>query len=249
VDGVLFDVDDTLIDTAGAFAHALGQVRAAYFPDLPAARRGEVLATWREDASGHYRAYTRGETGYREQRMARANELHTAFGGPVLDGAGFDAWDAVFERGFSGAWAAHDDAIGAVDGLLRAGVGVGALSNASTAYQAAKLERVGLGGRVPMLVGVDTLGVGKPDPRVFVEACRRLGTAPSRTAYVGDELDVDASAAVHAGLVGVWVDRAGPRRAPVRDADIVMARAAGVRVVRSLVEVAGVLGLVTTPAR
>jgi putative hydrolase of the HAD superfamily len=60
-----------------------------------------------------------------------------------------------------------------------------------------------------VLVGVDTLGVGKPDPRVFAEACRRLGTAPGRTAYVGDELDVDARAATAAGLLGIWLDRPG----------------------------------------
>ncbi|GAA4627184.1 HAD family hydrolase [Cellulomonas oligotrophica] len=86
-------------------------------------------------------------------------------------------------------------------------------------------------------------GVGKPDPRVFVEACRRLGTDPARTAYVGDELDVDARAAAAAGLVGVWVDRPGPRRVPVTDEDVAAARAAGVHVVRSLDELPEVLGL------
>ncbi|MFS0703320.1 HAD family hydrolase [Cellulomonas sp. 179-A 9B4 NHS] len=62
-------------------------------------------------------------------------------------------------------------------------------------------------------------GFGKPNRRVFVEACRRLGTDPSRTAYVGDELDVDARAAVAA------------------------ARAAGVHVVTSLAQLPDLLGL------
>jgi putative hydrolase of the HAD superfamily len=247
VDGVLFDIDDTLVDTAGAFAHALDAVRERYYPLAGTARRDEVVAMWRADAGGHYRRYTQGGTGYRDQRMARANELHAAFGGPELDEAGFDDWDTVFEAGFSGAWSAHPEASQVVERLIAAGVAVGALSNASVEYQSSKLSKVGLGDRVPMLVGVDTLGVGKPDPRVFVEACRRLGTAPARTVYVGDELDVDARAALAAGLQAVWVDRTGPRRVPVPPEDITAARTAGAHVVTSLAEIPEILGLAVAP--
>ena len=243
VDGVLFDVDDTLVDTSGAFAVALAQIAARYLPDVTPEQHGDVLAMWRADAADRYAAYTRGETTYRAQRRARANDLHAAFGGPELDEEAYDAWNAVFEAAFSGAWAAHTEAAAVVGRLLAAGVLVGGLSNASQAYQSSKLAAVGLGEQVPLLVGVDTLGVGKPDPRVFVEACRRLGTDPARTAYVGDELDVDALAAVRAGLVGVWVDRAGPRRVPVTPAQIAAAREAGVLVVATLDELPEVLGV------
>ncbi|HWS58342.1 MAG TPA: HAD family hydrolase [Actinotalea sp.] len=244
VDGVLFDVDDPLVDTRGAFVAALAAVAGRYLPGLAAERHDELLVTWRADVGGHYRRYTRGEVGYREQRMARANELHAAFGGPVLDDTGYERWNEVFEAGFVAAWVAHGDASAVLDALVRAGVRIGALTNASVAYQTAKLERTGLADRVPLLVGVDTLGVGKPDPRVFLEACRRLGTEPGRTAYVGDELDVDALAAVAVGMVGLWVDRPGPRRVEVPGAQIEAARAAGVHVVGSLDQVPLRLGLV-----
>jgi putative hydrolase of the HAD superfamily len=35
------------------------------------------------------------------------------------------------------------------------------------------------------------------------------GESPERSVYVGDLYDVDAVAARNAGLVGVWLDRAG----------------------------------------
>jgi len=57
---------------------------------------------------------------------------------------------------------------------------------------------------------------------------------------VGDELDVDAVAARQAGLVGIWLDRPGPRRVPVTDADVA---AAGVTVLRSLDHLPAVLHL------
>jgi putative hydrolase of the HAD superfamily len=146
----------------------------------------------------------------------------------------------VFDRGFRAAWSAHDDVDEVLERLVTAGMHVGALTNAAIAYQSDKLERTGLADRVPLLVGVDTLGFGKPDPRVFVEACRRLGTEPGRTAYVGDELDVDARAASDAGLVGIWLDRPGARRLPVSAAAI---EAAGVHVISSLDELPGLLGV------
>jgi putative hydrolase of the HAD superfamily len=239
-DGVLFDIDDTLVDTRGAFAAALAVAAERYLPDVPASRHPQVLAHWRADPDGHYSRYTRGEATYREQRVARANAMHAVFGGPALDDAGFDAWDAVFEDAFRSAWAVHDDAPRVVKELTTAGLAVGALSNASVAYQTLKLERVGLGDTVPMLVGVDTLGFGKPAPEVYLEACRRLGTDPARTAYVGDELDVDAVAAQRAGLTGVWLDRPGPRRIPVSEEEIAMS---GVVVVHGLGELTEALGL------
>ena len=201
-----------------------------------------MLTAWRADVGGHYRAYTRGEVGYLEQRMARANALHAEFGGVELDDAGYAEWNAVFEAGFAQAWSAHPDAADVVERLLAAGLAVGTLTNAAVAYQTRKMTRAGLG-HLPVLVGVDTLGVGKPDPRVFAEACRRLGTEPGRTAYVGDELDIDARAAVEAGLLGVWIDRPGGRRVAIPDEDVVAARHAGVRVIASLTALPGLLGL------
>ncbi len=49
LDGVLLDVDDTLVDTRAAFEEALAQVARVYLPDLPADRIADVLEAWRAD--------------------------------------------------------------------------------------------------------------------------------------------------------------------------------------------------------
>ena len=211
VDGVLFDVDDTVVDTAGGFGEAVAAVRRAFMPDVPAEREPEMLALWRSDPRGHYRAYTRGELGFDEQRRLRADELHAAFGGPPVDEASYPAWVEVFWGAFERAWRAFDDVAPALKLLREAGIPVGVVTNARVALQESKLAAAQVEG-LPVLVGVDTLGYGKPRPEVFLEGCRRLGTDPARTAYVGDEPDVDARAAAEAGLIGIWLDRPGTRR-------------------------------------
>lgn len=241
VDGVLFDIDDTLVDTRAAFAAALAAVSAVYLPHVGPDRHADVLATWRADVGGHYRAYTRGEVSHRVQRKARIAALHAAFDGPDIDDDEYEAWDAAFGEAFEGAWRAFDDAHDAVRRVTGAGLVVGALSNASVEHQVRKLARVGLAS-VPMLVGVDTIGVGKPDPRVFALACERLGTDPARTVYVGDELDIDAFGAADAGLQGVWLDRPGARRGGAHLEDPERAREASIPVLPSLTALAELLG-------
>ncbi|MGW2094176.1 HAD family hydrolase [Promicromonospora sukumoe] len=213
MDGILFDVDDTLVDTKGAFARALEAVRAEHLPHVPAERDPEILSHWRTDPGGFYSRYTRGEMDHVTQRRHRAALLHETFGAAPVTETSFEAWDALFWGTFERSWTAHDDARAAIDAVLAAGLRVGVVTNAATELQERKLKAAGLGD-LPVLVGVDTLGFGKPDPRVFLEGARKLGTEPSRTAYVGDEPTVDALAAHEAGLTGVWLDRAGHRRGP-----------------------------------
>lgn len=209
VEGVLLDIDDTLVDTRAAFFAAIGAASRVSLRHLPPGDYDDVARRWIADVGGHFRTFTRGETTIEEQRRRRVDDLQVTFGGPRLDDDEFAAWFETYDAAFRASWRLHDDALPLLDRLAEAGLPVGALSNSSRELSVDKLDRLGLSGRLPLLVSPDDLGFGKPDPRVFALACERLGTPPSRTAYVGDELDVDAEGARAAGLVGVWLDRRG----------------------------------------
>jgi putative hydrolase of the HAD superfamily len=239
VEGVLLDVDDTLVDTRGAFRDALAAIAAQYLPHQPPEAVDAMLRYWRADADGHFAAFVRGETDHRTQHMARANGVHREFGGPVLDDDAYDAWDHVFQLGFVTGWRAHSDARPVIDTLTRLGIPFAAVTNAPVVSQKGKLDLTGLGD-VEVLVGVDTLGHGKPSADVFLEGCARLGTDPSRTWYVGDDLDIDARGARDAGLLGVWLDRPGGRRVPVDDVEV---QRSGLPVITSLDQLPALLGI------
>lgn len=60
-------------------------------------------------------------------------------------------------------------------------------------------------------------GVHKPRASLFRRGAARVGVPPERCAFVGDNLHVDAEAAVAAGYgLGVWVDREGEGPRPLR---------------------------------
>lgn len=58
-------------------------------------------------------------------------------------------------------------------------------------------------------------GVEKPDPEIFLRACRRMGVEPGRSLYVGDLYPVDVVGARRAGLWTVLLDPLGRLDYPV----------------------------------
>ena len=89
------------------------------------------------------------------------------------------------------------------------GLPVALLTNSAHAPTRVKLEALDLVERFDVVVTTDTLGFGKPDPRIYLEACRLLGAEPGRVVCIGDNVEWDVLGAQAAGLRAVWLDRAG----------------------------------------
>lgn len=87
-----------------------------------------------------------------------------------------------------------------------------ALSNGN-----ADVRRIGLGHLFGGSLSAREFGVGKPDRRIFDEACRRIGVAAADVLHVGDDLHHDVHGALGAGLQAAWIhrDRPIPQDLPV----------------------------------
>ena len=115
---------------------------------------------------------------------------------------------------------------------------IGLITNGDIDFQTAKLRGTGLLPRIEHIVASGSVGISKPDAAIFAHACAVFGVEPGEAAYIGDRLTTDALGASAAGLLGVWLDRAGSATAE----ELATCRAAGVPVIRSLDEVPGLLG-------
>ena len=79
---------------------------------------------------------------------------------------------------------------------------------AMTTYGAPEI----LGGLVPAQVAAfsaTTLGVGKPDPRMFQVGARAAGASPEAVLHIGDDAHLDGVGALNAGMQMAWVNRGG----------------------------------------
>ncbi|MFF2676981.1 HAD family hydrolase [Arthrobacter koreensis] len=206
--GVLFDIDETLVDLRTAMGNTLREISAkdlAHFTEEDWAAYQHLYAA---DPQGYYDRYLAGELSFTRQRLLRVAYAQQSHGLPAFDGDAEEAWNAAHDQTLPRHFQAFDDVVPVLDLLDAHGIPYGAVSNNVHDYQRAKLDAAGLQ-RIQILVGIDAVDAAKPDPAIFLEGVRLLGTDPARTLYVGDNPVVDGRGALDAGLQALWVDRSG----------------------------------------
>ncbi|MEU6580316.1 HAD family hydrolase [Nocardia sp. NPDC046763] len=209
--GVLFDVDDTLIDYSATvrigFLRHLAAERLLDRVESPEA----ALALWRALEEEEYLRFLTGELTFKGQQRVRTERFLAHLGVTADDPV---AWFARYAAHRDSAWAAFPDAAPVLerfDGQRALGV----VSNASQPYQTGKLRTVGLLHHFgDAILCSDEFGAAKPDPAIFRAGCEMLGLPPEQVAYVGDRYDWDALGARNAGLRAYWLVRSGPAVAP-----------------------------------
>ena len=208
VRGVLFDIDDTLVDLEFAMTAALRDVSEHLLPDLDQAGWERFGRIFTRETTHFYDRYLAGELSFNEQRLLRGRAALRHFGVELEDGETAHHWVTSYASRQHGYIRAFDDVPPLLDALDAAGVPYGAVNNNVHDYQRVKLDAAGLQ-RIRVLVGTDTLGVAKPEPAIYLEGVRLLGTGVGDTLYVGDNRLLDAEGSTAAGLLGVWLNRGG----------------------------------------
>jgi putative hydrolase of the HAD superfamily len=200
---VVFDLDDTLLDTTGLEAEMLVGLCAAVNEELPGVEFDDLRARFRD---GRDRLYTRVLAG--EIDIDSYRRLHLI--------AVCEPWGEPSEALHAAAIRLRDEQLGrarfvehAAD-LLRhlrdAGVRTGLLTNGPSWMQRRKVQLLGLEAELDAIGISEELGAAKPDPAAFTATLELLASAPEETVMVGDHLDWDVRGALAAGMRGaVWV--------------------------------------------
>ena len=94
-----------------------------------------------------------------------------------------------------------DDALPAL-AFLAARYPVVALSNGN-----ADVHRVGIGAHFRGAVSARSLGVGKPDRRIFEAGAAAAGVEPEQVLHIGDDAHLDGVGALEAGMQVAWMNR------------------------------------------
>jgi putative hydrolase of the HAD superfamily len=101
---------------------------------------------------------------------------------------------------------AYDDVTEVMRILHRTGITLGIISSGITLKQAEKIVRLRVNRFIdPRSIFIsDQVGIGKPNPKLYVRALERTGAHPRETMHVGDHPVNDVDAANAAGLISVW---------------------------------------------
>lgn len=195
---IIFDLDDTLVDQAGAARRAVVGWAAEH-----GISGVDVADRWEAVSDRHYRRYQSREIGFQEQRRARAREF---LGVDVTD-AEADTLFAGYLTKYEAQWVAFADAAPTLRRVRDAGLCVIVLTNGDDAHQRLKLGLTGLAAEIDLLVSTSTLPASKPDPRAYLLTCERAGIAPGEALMVGNSLTHDVLGPIEAGLDSVLLDR------------------------------------------
>ncbi|GAB3876612.1 HAD family hydrolase [Terrabacter terrigena] len=207
VRAVLLDVDDTIVDTQEAMVTAGTRAAAAIWPHRTDDHRA-MAQRYYDDPGRWFPRYASGEVAFDDMRAGRLAEVATAYGLEVPADA-HRSFEDAYAPAFRGAQRLFPDVPELLEAADRLGLPVALLTNSALAPTRVKLEVLDLADRFDVVVTTDTLGFGKPDRRVYVEACRLMGVEPAQVVCVGDSLEWDVLGAQAAGLRAVWLDRAG----------------------------------------
>ena len=203
VDGVLFDLDDTLYDrwaTFRAWSELYLRERLGFVDDAECAQ----IVAWMEALDGN---------GY-GSKHAVIVELCRRF--PEAKGDVESFYDE-----FVGRVAFDLEAAKLLDHLDQYGYPYGIITN-GTERQLRKIEALQLRDRTDTIFISDIFGDKKPNAPIFLAAAQSLGVEPSSILFVGDHPVNDIEGARSVGMMTAWLHRGRPWPSELAPADLVI---------------------------
>jgi len=178
---LIFDLDGTIVDTETVEYEAIRAVWAEHGVEYSATRYAEVVGTI--------------------VGAAWLDELEAAIGRAVDRTALREAHRETHRR-LTAALQPRDGIIALIEHAAAANVPMAVASNAPRWWVDARVDALGLGDSLPVLVTLDDSSAPKPDPAPFVEACAALGVEPWRSIAFEDS-STGVRSALAAGLYTV----------------------------------------------
>src|SRR5690349_7422080 len=181
IEGVLFDLDGTLLDTAPDMGGALNELRI-------------------EQGQGHLPdAMIRCHVSRGAAALVRLGfpGLTPAQQGPLVE-----RFLVLYRNRLARMTQPFDEMLAVLDSLDERGLPWGIVTNKPTWLTEPLLLELGLSARARVVVCGDTLPERKPSPMPLLHAAGHMHVAPERYVYVGDDLR-DMQAARAAGMLGI----------------------------------------------
>jgi phosphoglycolate phosphatase len=202
VDGVIVDLDGTMVDTLGDFDVALNRMLA----ELGLASIGRTsIERMIGKGSEHL------------IRSALAHVLGEAAPADMLAPA-WQAYQAHYLAINGQHSAVYPGVVAGLQALAGRGLRLACLTNKPGAFARPLLVAKGLDRFFSEVFGGDAFEKKKPDPLPLIRTCEALGTSPARTLMVGDSSN-DAQAARAAGCPVVLVTYGYNHGQPVQSVD------------------------------
>jgi putative hydrolase of the HAD superfamily len=207
---VLFDLDNTLTDRTTTISRFSSRFLGDFQPELRSTVTLEAVhQVMRAGDGGGYRPK---ETMFREIQS-------------MLDWVQVPDISVIADYWYQVSAECMQLRVGAaetLDSLRERGYPLGIITNGKTLVQNATIDAVGIRDYFSLILVSETVGVRKPDPRLFQLALEELQCQGQATLFVGDHPQSDIEGARGAGLQTAWLAGMHPWPLELEPADYIL---------------------------
>jgi len=204
---VIFDLDDTLLDTSYAMREALTHLEGQ-LPAFQHCQPGELFAAHQRVLLSLDPEVFAGRLSGVQARAKRFGLLLCEYGDTQTSG---EETAQLYRQAYRAAFREVAGAALVMERLRARGLRIGVLTNYLREVQLESLEAIALSAHVDALVTVSD-APPKPDARAYAAVLDALGVRPDEAIMVGDSWENDVLGAQRAGLRAVWLNRFGAVR-------------------------------------
>ncbi|MBO0454736.1 HAD family hydrolase [Candidatus Enterococcus murrayae] len=199
IQGIVFDLDDTLYEQQAPFAAAINSL----FPTFPANKMNSLFIRFRYYSDFHYMKSITGEWSLKKMRYERIRLALADFDFTPAD-AELDAFQTAYDRALQ-TISLPVEVHSALDFLVQQKVLMGIITNGPVRRQEDKLNALHLTDWIApeKILISDGVQIQKPDPKIFKLMEERLDLTNESLLYIGDSFDNDVIGAKAAGW-SVW---------------------------------------------
>jgi putative hydrolase of the HAD superfamily len=199
---IFFDIDATLLDHDRAEKMGSIDFFKEYKNELEYSEI-EFVDLWYNLSKKYFEKFLAKELSFQEQRRMRIKDLFGRHLNNEQADSKFNNYLELYKKN----WSAFEDVIPCLLQLKKQGFRLGIISNGDYNQQLEKLESIGIHNYFDCIITSSEIGVAKPNPTIFQEACVQANVQVQKSYYIGDRLETDAIGSKDAGMVGIWLNR------------------------------------------
>lgn len=205
IQGVVFDLDDTLYEQQAPFAEAVHTI----FPAFPTEKMNSLFIRFRHYSDLHYMKSITGEWSLEKMRYERIRLALADFDFISTD-SNLEKFQAAYDQALQSI-SLPSEIVASLDFLTQQKTPLGIITNGPVDRQKDKLNALQLTRWIDSentLIS-DGVQIQKPDPEIFHLMEKQLNLSAESLLYIGDSFDNDVIGAKAAGWSVWWFNHQG----------------------------------------
>ena len=204
IQGILFDIDGTLIDHQTAQNRALTQFHQLHREEDELADLETFVDMWERASTKFYAAYIAGTISFKDLRALRTQYVYGTHGISLDMKEAYTLYEE-YKMLYEQEWVLYPDVLPCLESLGDMALGV--ISNGGSGQQRRKLRSTGIEHFFSVEAISEDIGIAKPNKELFDYALEKMGLQGDDVAIVGDDFEADIRGGLAAGLKAIHLIR------------------------------------------